>query len=224
MIEYFKDLPLKQKIGFICLVVAGLGFLFSIIAGAMSGKDVTPTPTPTTPSVSTTETQTPTASPTATATSTSTSNPTAMPEIKYGDSKIPVTEIRALQDTASAGITAFLKWDANETSAARASRIAPFFVDSSELLQSAPDLQPVGRYFTNTKQNGMISVGSVDYVNAVGGDEATYRLTMGTVLRAQYNYEETGAEKSGVVVTSDTFTVDLVKVNGAWKIKAISPV
>lgn len=224
MIEYFKDLPLKQKIGFICLIVAGLGFLFSIIAGAMSNKEPAPNPSPTTPSVSNTDSPAPTASTAPSATATASANPADMPEIKYGENKIPVTEIRSLQDTASSGLTEFLKWNANESVDARSTRLSQYFLDNSELLKSAPDLQPASRYTTGGTQNGMISVGSVDYINAVGGDETTYRLTMGTVLRAQYNYEKTGAEKSGVVITSDTFSVDMTKVNGAWKIKAISPV
>jgi len=224
MIEYFKDLPRKQKIGFICLVIAGLGFLFSIISGAMSSDDTTPTPTPSTPSVSSTENPTATAtpSPTATASATAKANPTAMPEIKYGDNKIPVSEIRALQDVASKGITAFLEWPANETIPARAARLAPYFTDKSELVNQAPNFQKATEYETENGQSGMVSLGSVDYINPVGGDESTYRLTMGTVLRAQYNYEKTGTEKSGVVQSSETLTVDMTKINGAWKIKNVS--
>lgn len=222
MVEYFKDLPFKQKIGFVCLIVAGLGFLFSILSGAMTQKEKSPEPVPTGPSVSSTESPSPTSTASPTATATATADPTAMPEIKYGENKIPVSEIRALQDVASKGITSFLEWPANETLAARSARIAPYFVDKSDLVTQAPNFQEATEYEIDGNKSAMVSVGTVDYINPVGGDEATYRITMGTVLRAQYNYEKTSTEKSGVVQTSDTITLDMTKVNGAWKIKTIS--
>lgn len=218
MIKYFNDLPKKQKIGFICLVIAGLGFVFSLVSNALPKETVDES----IPSPAATSRPSATASATPTATPTATSSASSMPEIKYGENKISVSEIRELQDVADKALVEFLAWNANETADARTARISPYFIAGSDLPTTAPDFASAGRYKENGGQAEIVSFGSVDYINPVGGDESTYRITMGTVLRAQYNYDDTGNEKSSVIQTSSTMTVDMTKVDGSWKIKAMT--
>lgn len=221
MFDYFKDLTLGKKIGFICLVVAGFWFIVSLIISFMPSGEAKPEPT-----ASNVVTSAPSASPTPTETASATTSATAtasgMPEIKYGENKIPVSEIRDLQGIANKGLIEFLTWNANENKEARDKRIAPYFSNESQALTLAPDFRSSSSYAVEGGKAGMVSLGDIDYINPVGGDEKLYRLTMGTVLRAQYNYAQEGNEKSSVVQTSMTITVDMTKESGAWKIKTLS--
>lgn len=224
MVNYFRDLPFKQKIGFVCFVIAALGFAVTFTMGLVKSGTPDPVPTESTQAsspVSTSPSATPSVDPTPSTSPTQTT-PSEMPEIKYGENKISVAEIRSLQDVANKGIIEFLTWNAGETLEARKSRIAPYFASDAAPLELAPDLQKASRYSSESESAGIVSLGSVDYLNPVGGDEASYRLTIGTVLRAQYNYSGTGAEKSSVVKTSRTIALDMTKESGAWKIKALS--
>lgn len=221
MLNYFKDLTLGKKIGFVCLVVAGFWFVVTLIINFIPSGEAKPEPTASnivTSAPSATHTPTETASASASATATA----SGMPEIKYGENKIPVSEIRDLQGVANKGLIEFLTWNASENKEARDKRIAPYFSTGSKALTLAPDLRASSSYVVEGGKAGMVSLGDIDYINPVGGDEKLYRLTMGTVLRAQYNYAQEGNEKSSVVQTSMTLTVDMTKESGEWKIKTLS--
>lgn len=226
MLNYFQDLPPKQKVGFICLVLAAIGFIIFLIAGMGGNNKQDPTPTPTnsggTNVTAPASSDNPTVSPTIAPTSSASPVASAEPTVVFGETHLSVDEIRSIQDTADTALTSFLTWPAEETATARAAKLTPFFVANSELVNLAPDMKETRTYIDDTGKNQAVSVATIDYISDIGGNDQTYRINIGAVLSMQYNYSSDSNEKSGVIKTSGSYDIDFTKINGEWKIKAIS--
>lgn len=229
MIERFRDLTTKQKIGAIALIIAFIGFVVFFFSGLSNQKTTEPTPEETTTSQSDpSETAEPDTEPVETAeptpTSTATSAASEMPPIEFGKGSLSDEETINVQKAANTAIEQFLEWKSDESAAARKERISPYIAASSEVDDLAPDLRPAVSYAE--KESGGVAQlaahGSTEYLTAVGGDESRYRVAVGIVLRTQYNYDESASQKSSLIKKSSTITVDMTKENGTWKILEIS--
>ncbi|MBC9704763.1 MAG: hypothetical protein H9W81_07285 [Enterococcus sp.] len=230
MIERFRDLTTKQKVGAIALAVAFLGFVIFFFSGLVNQNNSEPKPEETTqtnpqnPESTDTPTDVPTdtASPDASPTSTGGPSPSAMPSIEYGQGSLNDEETVEVQSSAITAIEEFIKWNPDESMEERKSRIAPFIAPKSGVIDLAPDLRPASSYANDNGAAQIASAGSTDYITAVGGDESRYRVSIGIVLRTQYNYDENASQKSSVIKNSSNIIVDMTKDNGTWKILEIS--
>lgn len=226
MIERFRDLTTKQKIGAIALLVAFVGFLIFFFSGLANQRNDEPTPEETTTQSGPVETSAPTEEPTAPAepspTPTSTEVASEMPSIEFGKSSLSDEETVKVQSDAITAIEQFLAWNPDESMDERKARISPYIASASGVDDLAPDLRPASSYDNPSGLAQIASAGSTDYITAVGGDEARYRVAIGIVLRMQYNYDESASQKSSVVKNSSTIAVDMTKENGTWKILEIT--
>lgn len=228
MIERFRDLTTKQKVGAIALVVAFFGFVIFFFNGLANQSNPEPEPEETTkgqsddPSASPEATVEPTEEPSATPSPTSTAVVSEMPSIEYGQGSLSKDDTVAVQRAANTAIEEFLRWNPDESMKARKDRIAPYIASTSSVIDLAPDLRPAVSYDGTDGAPELSAAGSTEHITAVGGDEKRYRIAIGIVLRTQYNYDENASQKSSVVKNSSTIAVDMTKENGTWKILEIS--
>lgn len=226
MLDRFRDLTTKQKIGAIALAVAFIGFVIFFFSGLANQDKKEPVPEETTNQSTPSETVAPTSDPTENASPTPTPTSTAvaseMPSIEYGKGSLSDEETVGVQSAAITAIEEFLKWNPEESMEARKARISPYIASASGADDLAPDLRPASSYANSAGAAQIASAGTTDYITAVGGDESRYRVMIGTVLRMQYNYDENASQKSSVVKDSSATIVDMTKEDGTWKILEIS--
>lgn len=225
MIERFRELTTKQKVGAIALVFAFIGFVIFFVSGLMNQpNEPKPEPTETTQSAPATTDEANPEEPTSdpSPSPSESEEASSMPAIEYGAGDISNEESLAAQNASNTAIEEFLKWNPGETREERKNRISAFIVSNSAVKDLAPDLKNASTYENIAGKPAIASLGTIDYINAVGGDESRYRVTMGIVLRMQYNYDEDASQKSSVVQESSTISVDMAKENGTWKILEIS--
>lgn len=137
--------------------------------------------------------------------------------IDYTDKSDNGVDVKAVQKAADSGMTNFYTWNAGESASARLDRYKAFFASNSPALKQAPDMVEVSKIPTN----GLVSNGTVDYINPVSGSATTYKLTMGVTLKGQYNYAATN-QKSMILEKQETVTVNMVYVDKTWKIQDFS--
>lgn len=139
--------------------------------------------------------------------------------IDYTNKAAEGVDVKAVQKAADSGMTNFYTWNAGESSSARLERYKAFFTFDSSALKQAPDSIDVSKIPTN----GLVSNGTIDYINPVSGSATEYTLTMGVTLKGQYNYSATTDQKSMILEKKETVTVHMVYIDNTWKIKDFAP-
>lgn len=218
-IEKFLDLPLKQKVGAVCLAVAAIYMvLFLVISGFTKEEEQTPvapsnTPIPVAP-VDPTPTPTETAKPN--------DRPyvgaTQIPEV--GKNALSIKDARAALDIAEKGVGEFINWPIGEKIESRQKRIDKYFTASSTTRLLEPTLSGTSLSSIDEKNGKSIvaSFGKTTSVLATGGDTKRFRANIGIELRYQLVEPTTGESFSAIELENLMYTVDLTKEKTGWKI------
>lgn len=219
VIEKFHQLDTRQKISVALSVIGSLFFLVLIVLKIASVATVTvgtanlsyPTPTPSvseTSSISVNPAEIK-ASPSATA-----------QEIPFESMSLSTTDLHNMQQRANDGMTNFYEWKAGESTAQRLERMKSFFTADSPALAQAPDSQSISVF----DKGQMISKGSIDTISLGKGTETEYKLTLGVVVKGQYNYSGKIDQQSMILERKDNISVIMSRTDGEWKIKSFAPV
>lgn len=216
-IDRFSNMDGKQKLMVLAIALVVIIGLLAV----MTGRSQPDTPAP----VETTQqAPKPTASPSSPQPSTSPSpspSPTtserAMPPVEEMVGTLGGEEEHIAMAATEAAVLEFLRWPEGESVDARMKRLTASVASNSPVRALAPDLEDADGYDLDGV-GGITSLGSVDYLYAVGGNKDRWRVAVGTSLRWQL----TTAGDSHVNERKTNLVVDMTKENGEWKILAIS--
>lgn len=208
-------LNLRQKISLVFLVIGILIFSTLIVMKYAAGATVTvgtekvfasPKPTPESILLPPVQEIAPTQA--------------AAQEVPFEADSLSTTDLHLMQQKANDGMMSFYEWKAGESAAQRKERMQAFFTSDSPALSQAPDSQPIGTF----EKGQMISQGSIDTISLGKGTENEYRLTLGVVVKGQYNYSGKIDQQSMILERKENVLVIMSKVNGDWKIQSFSTV
>lgn len=218
MLDKFRNLSDKGKMIVIGLMLAVFVALAILVGLFVKDKETVPAPD-TTALPYATVTPTPTASPTST--------PTATPEpveskpgsdIVYGKTSLSVEDQQSAQSVARDGLLNYFKTTKSEGTDAKNTRLSSFFAPESGALKENSTQSFFGMEAI-TEDNYLVSAGTIDYIDPVGGDAKTYKVVAGITYKVQFNRANQAPqilEKNGV------FTMLLSKDSGVWKITSFT--
>lgn len=217
VIEEFKKLNTRQKISVVLSTAGSLFFLTLIILKLASISTVTVgTANLSYPSPSASEAPSASVSPTD---SKASATPSAK-EVPFESASLSTADLHAMQQRANDGMSNFYEWKAGETAAQRLDRMKPYFTSDSSALTLAPDSQNISVF----DKGQMISKGSIDTISLGKGTDSEYKLTLGVVVKGQYNYSGKIDQQSMILERKDNVSVIMSKADGDWKIKSFAPV
>lgn len=217
VIEEFKKLNIRQKISVVLSTAGSLFFLTLIILKLASISTVTVgTANLSYPSPSSSGTPSASVSPTD---SKASATPSAK-EVPFESASLSTADLHAMQQRANDGMSNFYEWKAGETAAQRLDRMKPYFTSDSSALTLAPDSQNISVF----DKGQMISKGSIDTISLGKGTDSEYKLTLGVVVKGQYNYSGKIDQQSMILERKDNVSVIMSKADGDWKIKSFAPV
>lgn len=163
-----------------------------------------------------------TAEPEASSTPIATTEPTPIQsqQIPFEAVSLSTADLHSMQQKANDGMMNFYEWKVGESSAQRQERMKTFFTADSPALVQAPDSQPIAIF----EKGQMISKGSIDTISLGKGTETEYQLTLGVVVKGQYNYSGKIDQQSMILERKENILVIMSKADGDWKIKSFSAV
>lgn len=215
----FQKLDVRQKISAILSIAGLLLFITLIILKTLSVATIT---------VGTDKVSYPTATPSTSESASMSMNPAevsaaptaAAQEIPFESMSLSTSDLHGMQQRANDGMLSFYEWKAGETATQRLERMKQFFTADSPALGLAPDSQTISAF----DKGQMISTGSIDTISLGKGTETEYKLTLGVVVKGQYNYSGKIDQQSMILERKDNVSVIMSKANGEWKIKSFSAV
>lgn len=136
---------------------------------------------------------------------------------------LPVVEQREAVDFAQSGIDEFLDWAPDEPLSERVKRIEKFFASDSALINKSPTVSDDAREYSDPESGRpqFAYMGEVTSVVPGNGNADRYRASFGITLRTQMYDPLTTEPGSPVDESTDTYTVDMTKSDGSWKIISI---
>jgi hypothetical protein len=218
MLDKFRELSDKGKMVVIGVMLALFVGLIILVGLFVKGKETTPAPD-TTPLPYATVTATPTATPTPTATSTPTPG-IVKPgsDIVYGQTSLSVEDQQAAQAIARDGLLNYFKTVKAESPQAKLDRLKAYFTPESEVFNGNSPEAFFGMD-APTEDNYIISAGTVDYIDPVGGDAKIYKVVTGLTYKVQFNR---AGQAPQILEKNGVFTTLLSKESGAWKITSFT--
>lgn len=229
MIERFRDMTGKQRLKVVLISALCLIALFYLLADTRQSDDPAPKPVEVKsapqasvkPSPQPSSEPVPSPSASATPTPTPTTSGKAMPAVEEMVGTLSGEEARIATEAVETAMLEFLRWDEGETTDARMKRLSASVASTSPVRALAPDLEEIATYDADGKA-AITSLGAVDYVFEIGGDEKRWRVVVGTVLRWQLTPEVSDDEERYVKERKSNLVVDMTKEDGRWKILDVS--
>lgn len=159
----------------------------------------------------------PTPSSTATASDSPSEDPSMEPTedaIQYGETNLSIEDQKAAQNVAKSGLLEYYSFSKNENLASKEAELKKYFVPESKVFTSE-SLKEVYDLDSIDKENYLISMGTIDYIDPVGGTAKEYKVIVGITYKTQFN--RTG-EDPQILERNDTFSIMLSKASGEWRI------
>lgn len=219
MLDKFRNLSDKGKmivVGIILIIFVAV----SVLASALIKGNDTPEPIPTiTPSPSQTsaapETTEATPEPTNTAPAPA---PSPSDTINYGETTLSIEEQRNAQSTAKTAMLEYMKTEKSDTAESKNTRISQYFEPSAvDAFDNTSLADQLGLEKVDAN-NFAISLGTVDYIDPVGGTEQEYKVVVGTTIKVQFNQETAGPQ---ILESNQNYVLLLSKASGTWKVTSL---
>lgn len=214
MLDNFRNLSEKGKMIVVGIIIVVFVAVIVVVSSLIKTNE-TPEPLPTldpAPSQSSAPAEveeTPSPSPSETAPA-----PSPSATINYGETTLSLEDQKEAQSVAKAATMEILKTDKGETKEAKNQRIAQYADPNSEIFTDVSLSEEVGLEKTD-ENNFIISVGSIDYIDPVGGTEQEYKVIAGSTLKIQYNKEGVAPQ---ILEYNKTYVILLSKASGSWKV------
>lgn len=215
MLDKFRNLSETGKMIVVSIIIVVFVTVIVIVSTLIKTND-TPEPVPTvTPPIaqSSPATEEPEATPTPSASNTAPA-PSPSATINYGETTLSIEDQKDAQNAAKTATLEYLKTDKGETNDAKNERLRQYFEPSSNAFDERGLDAKVGLETTDAN-NFVISVGSVDYIDPVGGTEQEYKVVAGATLKIQFN--KSGAAPQ-ILESNNTYVILLSKASGSWKV------
>lgn len=219
MLDKFRDLNDTGKMVVIGLVLSVFVVAVILVGSLVKQKEEVVVPdtgdlpyASSSPSATATPTTTPTATPSATATPTAA--PTPGSDIVHGETNLSVEDQQTAQSIAKDGILNYFKTTKEETPDARNGRLGNYFAPESNVTSN----ESLNSYFGmegTSADNYIISAGTIDYIDPVGGTSNLYKVVAGITYKVQFNR---AGQTPQILEKNGVFTMLLSKDSGSWKI------
>lgn len=220
MLDKFRELSDKGKMVVIAVMLTLFVGLIIVVGLFVKGKETVPEPD-TTPlpyaTVAPTSTATPTPTPSATSTPTAGITKPGS-DIVYGQTSLSVEDQQAAQSIARDGLLNYFKTVKAENPQAKLDRLKAYFTPESEVFNGNSPEAFFGMD-TVTEDNYLISAGTIDYIDPVGGDTKIYKVVTGLTYKVQFNR---AGQAPQILEKNGVFTTLLSKESGAWKITSFT--
>lgn len=216
MLDKFRNLSDKGK-----MIVAGIALVvfvavFVIASALIKGSD-TPEPVPTIdPSPSQSSAAPETVEPTPEVTNTAPA-PSPSATINYGETTLSIEEERNAQNTAKSAALEYMKTEKSDTPETKNARLSQYFDPSVDVFNENSLATSLGLEKVDAN-NFAISLGTVDYIDPVGGTEQEYKVVVGTTLKVQFNQEGKAPQ---ILESNQNYVFLLSKASGSWKVTSL---